>query len=322
MARYRDEDDFEDDERPRRSRRDEDDDRPRRRRRRDEDDEDDAPKSNGFATASLILGILSLCLGLLTGVVGVILGFIGLSKRSAKGMATAGLILSFVGIALQIAAGVFIFVQSRSFAAQKQSSNNLKQLALAEHNYNDTFGYLGGPYSRRPGEFEDQVPSDVDERLGWRVEMLPFLEQASLFRSFKLNENWNSPTNSPLSTQAIKPYSDIESPSDPNTRYRVFYGNGAAFELKSKTRFQGITDGTSNTIFAVEGGEKVTWTRFQEYKFEPGGALPALGLPNKDVFQAAMFSGEVRSFKKSIDPAVMKALITRAGGEAIPDVLR
>ena len=140
MARSREDDDFEDDHRPR-----------RRRRRRDSDDEDDAPKSNGFATASLILGILSLCFGLITGVVGVILGFVGLSKRSGKGMAIAGLVLSFVGIALQIIAGVIIIMQSRSFAAQKQSSNNLKQLALAEHNYSDTFGYLSGPYSRRPG---------------------------------------------------------------------------------------------------------------------------------------------------------------------------
>ena len=77
-----------------------------------------------------------------------------------------------------------------------------------------------------------------------------------------------------------------------------------------------------HTILIVEGGEKVTWTRFHEYKFEPAGALPAMGLPGKDVFQVAMASGEVRTIKKTIDPAVMKALITRAGDEIIPDVLK
>lgn len=81
----------------------------------------------------------------------------------------------------------------------------------------------------------------------------------------------------------------------------------------------GITDGTSNTILYVEGGDKATWSQFNEYKFDPNGALPALGHPNRDTFTVLLADGSSRQLRKSINPATLKALITRAGGEVIGD---
>lgn len=68
-------------------------------------------KSNGFAVASLVLGILSILssftivwvgfgwLGLVFGIVGIVMGVMA-KKRNPSGMATAGLVLSIIGTAL------------------------------------------------------------------------------------------------------------------------------------------------------------------------------------------------------------------------------
>lgn len=64
-------------------------------------------KSNGFAIASLVLGIVSLVFnffalqvfGLILGIVGIVLGVIA-KKKNPTGMATAGLVLSIIGTVL------------------------------------------------------------------------------------------------------------------------------------------------------------------------------------------------------------------------------
>lgn len=62
---------------------------------------------NGFAIASLVLGILSLCgsvslwCGGILSVVGIVLGALGLSSKG-KGMAIAGIILSALGLIVAI----------------------------------------------------------------------------------------------------------------------------------------------------------------------------------------------------------------------------
>ena len=65
-------------------------------------------KSNGFAVASLVLGIvaivfsfigLSIPFGLIIGIVGIVLGVVA-KKKNPTGMATAGLVLSIIGTIL------------------------------------------------------------------------------------------------------------------------------------------------------------------------------------------------------------------------------
>jgi hypothetical protein len=313
--RYDDEDDYD---RPRR--RDDDyDDRPRRSRRRDDDDYDRSPpqKGNGFAVASLVLGLVSICLGPVTGLIGAILGFVGLGKPTGKGMATTGVVLNLLFSLLGTAGIIYGYMRIQETGEKMKSSNNLKQMGLASHNYYNSYGTLQQPYVKRPTDLPGQMPSDLDDRLGWRVTLLPYAEEDYLYKRFDLSQPWNGGPNQPLSSIVVKAYADPDTPTDPTTRYRCFYDNGAVFDTRQSVALPGITDGTSNTILYVEGGEKVTWTRFQEYKFDPNGPLPALGHPKRDVFQAVMADGSVRSFRKSMNPSTLKAAITRNGGEVV-----
>src|SRR5690242_1247340 len=101
-------DDFNDDDRPRRRPRDDDDDdRPRQRRRDDDDDDLGPPPRRRKSNLGLILGIVG----------GVLVLFCGCGGF--------GLYYATKGV--------------RGAADRLTSSNNLKEIALATHNYNDRY---------------------------------------------------------------------------------------------------------------------------------------------------------------------------------------
>jgi len=78
---------------------------------------------------------------------------------------------------------------ARASAARVQSMNNLKMLALALHNYYNANKHFPLPASSS---------KDGKPLLSWRVYILPYLEQDSLFRQFHLDEPWDSPHNRTL----------------------------------------------------------------------------------------------------------------------------
>jgi RNA polymerase sigma factor (sigma-70 family) len=82
-------------------------------------------------------------------------------------------------------------------------------------------------------------------------------------------------------------------------------------------RISDIVDGTSNTIMVIEGGSTVLWTKPEDLPYVPLGKLPALGGAFPDCIHAAMADGSVNSFKREFDETIMRAAITRNGGEVV-----
>ncbi len=281
---------------------------------------------NGMATVALVLGVLALCGGI-TAIPGLICGIIAMGRSSSRngagfGMALAGTILSgigiFTGIPLMIALLLPAVQKVREAATRQQSSNNLKQLSLGQMNHESLNGEFTKPYHYRGPVGEE--PEKLSDRLSWRVALLPHIEHENTYGRFKHHEAWNSPNNRPLADVSIKTLIHPgDAPPSTNTRYRIFYGGGAGFDLNRKRDSRGITDGHSNTIAIVEGGDPVTWTQFNEYPFSMDGPLPSLGLPKADVFQAAMFDGSIRTIKKTIDPNVLKRGIHASDGSPLAD---
>jgi hypothetical protein len=202
----------------------------------------------------------------------------------------------------------------RMSAARMQSQNNLKQIALAIHNYESTFGHL--PH--------DILDKDGKPILSWRVAILPYIEQDNLYKQFKLDEPWDSENNKKWSDAAIKvfmsPQADPPTPLG-MTHYKVFTGPSTIFEKGRKIKFEDILDGTSNTLLVVEAGEPVPWAKPADIPFDPKKAPPTLALPGvTDYVNAAWADGSVRVMKMSgLSEAKLKALITRDGGEVIDD---
>jgi prepilin-type processing-associated H-X9-DG protein len=209
-------------------------------------------------------------------------------------------------------------VQSAREAARRaQCTNNLKQMALAAFNYESAYGHF--PAAAIAGK-------DGKPLLSWRVAILPFIEQNSLYQQFHLDEPWDSPHNKELISKMPQQYTCPSSIPEPGmTHYQVLVGPpdkgkpGTAFQDPTKAcRIADITDGTSNTLMVVEAKAAVPWTKPEDVPFDPGQPLlPSLGSNHAGGFNAALCDGSVRFLKLTINEIVLKALATRNGGEVI-----
>jgi hypothetical protein len=188
------------------------------------------------------------------------------------------------------------------------SVNNLKQMALAFHNYHDANGHF--PI--------DIVDKDGKPLLSWRVAILPYLEEIQLYNEFKLDEPWDSANNKKLVEKLPKIYAPVRVKAKAGeTFYQVFTGKDAAFGPKKKPTILNITDGTSNTGMVFEAGEPVTWSKPVDMSFDAKKPVPKLGGLFDGECHVAMFDGSVRMLKKNPDEKELKNLIMPYDGNIV-----
>jgi beta-lactamase regulating signal transducer with metallopeptidase domain len=209
---------------------------------------------------------------------------------------------------------------ARATARRMSSVNNLKQIGLAFHNYAAVYNHFPSP-ALLGGE-QKKYP------YSWRVALLPFIEQQALYEQYHFDEPWDGPNNRKLIDQMPAIYSVPGPDGNPSSRsttsYHVFAGDAAALGSPqvaggkvAEPKIEMITDGTSNTILAVEWEGNIPWTKPVDIPFDPAGAAPAIGGFWPNVFNALMCDGSVRGFRNPLDADTFKALITRAGREVI-----
>lgn len=226
--------------------------------------------------------------------------------------------------------------QARMAARQAQSLNNMKQLALAVHNYHGTYNEL--PPATIPNE-----ELEPGEELSWLVSLLPYLEQAALFDIIDRKQGWESESNE-LALQTMVPaFINPGAEEAPNydgygeTHYIGIGGLGVdgpnlpvknpkagMFGFNRKTRLLDITDGTSNTLMISEAsstygawgaGGYATVRAFTEQPYLNGP--DGIGGPFPAGVNMAFGDGSVRRINRDIDPTVLEALTTISGGEAV-----
>ena len=93
----------------------------------------------------------------------------------------------------------------REAAARMSCSNNLKQLGLALHNHESTYGYF--PSSIRP------AGSTALARVSWLIPTLAYIEQDNLRKNYDATQTWGAAANLPITAQKIK---ILQCPSAPN----------------------------------------------------------------------------------------------------------
>jgi hypothetical protein len=191
--------------------------------------------------------------------------------------------------------------------ARERSQNNLKQIMLAMHSYQDTYG-------RMPAF----ATHDKDDKalLSWRVSLLPFLDQNDLFKEFKQDEPWDSEHNKKLLAKMPKIYAPTRGKHEENsTVYQVFTGKDMPFSGKRQSRIPAsFPDGTSNTILIVEAAEAVPWSKPADLAYDAEKEFPKLGGMFKDVLHAAFVDGSVHVLRREYDEAAMRQFINPATG--------
>jgi hypothetical protein len=206
-----------------------------------------------------------------------------------------------------------LIAQAQAAAKRSSRKSDLKFLAIALHNYHEVYRHF-------PTAIDSGADPKVRKKgaLSWRVHLLNQLEEPGLYNQFHLDEPWDSEHNKTLIKQMPKIFGN-----DPEgkTSVHVFTGEGTPFG-GNKTglgfRFRDISDGTSNTFFAVEAGpdKAEIWTKPGGLPFDAKNPMAALGKIG-DKFFAAFLDGRVLALPKAIDADTMSNLIQHADGNVV-----
>jgi hypothetical protein len=202
---------------------------------------------------------------------------------------------------------------ARASAGRMQSTNNLKQIALAMHNYHDTYRKFPAAAS---------LSKDGKPLLSWRVKILPFIEESALYDQFKHDEPWDSEHNKKLIDKMPRVYLDPAHPQlakDGKTTYVLPVGEKSPFGGKDGVFIANITDGTSNTLMTVDVPVEnaVVWTKPDDWNFNP--EKPGAGLLDgkRKNFLASFCDGSVRTLPADIDLSDLRRLVQMNDGEVI-----
>ncbi len=203
---------------------------------------------------------------------------------------------------------------AREAARRAQCSNNLKQIALAMHNYHDTFHCFPPAYT---------VDKDGRPMHSWRALLLPYLADPAA-DAYDFDQPWDSPANQAVTQSSISTYrcpSDM--PFPPNgTSYVMITGPGMLSDGTSCTNMQKITDGLSDTIMIVEvTGANIPWAEPRDLEaakitFEINDPqVTGISSQHPGGAHCAMCDGSVHFLSNATDPKQVQAMCTIAGDE-------
>ena len=160
-------------------------------------------------------------------------------------------------------------VQSAREAARRCSClNNTTQLGLALHNHEFHTGHFPAGVINPDGPIRNEA---VGQHLSWTVQLLPYMEQNSLFRMFDQQAGAYAEVNDTLRRSNIEV---LRCPSSPGPRggdqsstpigwssyagchnsieAPIDVGNDGLLFLNSRIRFDDILDGSSHTLLVSE----------------------------------------------------------------------
>ena len=201
----------------------------------------------------------------------------------------------------------------RGAVLRSETSNHMKQLALALLNYESTNG-------RFPKAAAFQA-ADGSPGLSWRVAILPLLEENALYDQFRKNEPWDSPHNRQLIARMPAVF------KSPGAKLEEGYTNYLAVVAPNTilsngrrgTSTRDITDGTSRTVMLVEADDDaaVPWTKPDDLAWDSQQPLRGLGQIWSGRFYAVFGDGSVRAIGADLPAETINGLFSRNGGEVI-----
>jgi prepilin-type N-terminal cleavage/methylation domain-containing protein/prepilin-type processing-associated H-X9-DG protein len=188
----------------------------------------------------------------------------------------------------------------RETASRLKCKNNLKQIGLALHGYNDRMGSLPPGYKTLVASDN----SDLGPGWGWAAYLLDDLEQDNLKRQIRFDLQISDPANAAVRVVTLSiflcpsepqhnPFTVIDAGGNPicdvaRCNYTAMNGvlgvtsdawdNNGPFIRNKPFRLTDITDGLSNTLFVGERCSKMastTWTGAVT-----NGVVPAIRYPN------------------------------------------
>jgi hypothetical protein len=204
--------------------------------------------------------------------------------------------------------------------SRNMAVNNAKMIGLSFHNHHDVFKSLPAGFTH-------------DDRglalHGWQMRLLPYLEEMALYNKIDRNVPWNAERNAPLFCEQINMFINPVVDRVRNTDHQQpapsdYAANQLVIGPGKAMRFKNITDGTSHTILGAEVVQNVKpWgstTNWRDPRLGLNRSPEGFGGPwSAGVTIMSLVDSSVRTVSDDIDPKVLSALATPAGGEPIPN---
>jgi hypothetical protein len=115
-----------------------------------------------------------------------------------------------------------------------------------------------------------RYPNQREGQLSWRVAILPYLGERTLYEKFRLSEPWDSPHNRALLEPMPAVFASVERPFQHATHYLLFTGPETAWAGGVGLMPQRCPDGLENTALLGELSDAlgVPWTQPEDYFFK------------------------------------------------------
>jgi prepilin-type processing-associated H-X9-DG protein len=224
--------------------------------------------------------------------------------RLVELLAVLGIIVLLIGLLLPATRS------ARPAARRSQCVNNLKQIALALHNYEQAYKALPPAYT---------VDAQGRPLHSWRTLILPYLERDDLYRTIDLSKPWNDPANAKALEASPGVFRCPEAVGPPHTTtYLAIVSPDGCFSPKESRRLAEITDAHESTLMVIEVGEEnaVPWMA----PVDADGSLvmglePASKLYHAGGMNACFVDGSVKFLKATTPAGVRRALMSISGHE-------
>tara|TARA_R100000789_G_scaffold81517_1_gene76776 strand:- start:353 stop:1102 length:750 start_codon:yes stop_codon:yes gene_type:complete len=230
------------------------------------------------------------------------------------------LLLLMIGLCIHVS--IPAVYTPRHVARRSICKNNLKQLGLAMHFYYDDHKMFPSP----KGDFGNELPP-----YSWRIALLPYVEESQLFDRYNFSEEWNGPSNASMNsiqlTLFLCPENPLRTGDHPRTEtdYVGIIGDETIFSDGHPTKFHDISDGTSNTLmFGELLNSDIHWMEPRDLDFNAiskrinsGGV--GISSDHEGGANVAFVDGMVRFLSEDIEPNVLRALMTKSGGETVDE---
>ncbi len=259
----------------------------------------------------------------------------GIGLRSRRGWTLVELLV-VIAIVGSLASLLLPAVQAaREAVRQAACKNNLRQIGLALHAYQDTHRTL--PVGCLEWRSWRSPPSH--RQFAWSVFLLPFLEQQSLYASIDLSVPFDSQRNAAAAHTRLSVYECPTAETRTLVRAQTDYGglfgelmvdreqDDGIFLYDRSVRFVDISDGLSNTLAISEdvGGPDSEWINGRNVFVQSGGVNdPNAWIGDNEIrsrhgpgAMVLYIDGRTQWMPQTIDKTTLGQLITRAKGEVI-----